>query len=186
MSNSHPSPETIPPRERRECSQCGAYCGNEETTCWFCGRSFSQPNSPPLQSGQFSLWNLFTATTLVAAALGLFLFSPPLALAVFLFCAVAVVRMAVVETIRAGNPPRRWQGPLWQTFLVSLAIMFWTAIVAIVPFGFGCTLAAALSSDRGGPPIPDFPIWPIGTGFFLGLLLAGGLLWVTRDLPMSD
>ena len=186
LSPSRLSGDTFPPRQRRECSRCGAYCRNEETTCWFCQRKFSDSNSPPLKPGQFSLSNLFTATTIVALALGLFHFSPPLAIVVFLFCAAAVVRMAVVETIRAGNPPRRWSGPVWQLFLVSLAIVFLAAVVVVVSFGFGCTLAAALTSDHGGRPIPDFPVWPIGTGFFLGLFLAGCLLWLTRELPMSD
>ncbi|MEX2027041.1 MAG: hypothetical protein WEH44_07065, partial [Pirellulaceae bacterium] len=73
-----------------------------------------------------------------------------------------------------------------QSFLVSLAIVFYAALMAAVTFVLGCFMSAALTPAAGGPPMPDFPIWPIGLGFFLGLFLAGCLLWATRDLPMSN
>ncbi len=180
MNESSAAADPISPRERRQCSRCGAYCRNEDEECRYCQRNFSR-SGRPLKAGQFSLATLLGAMTGVAVWLGLYLFSPPLAIGIGLFCGAAIGRMLVVEAMHSGE--HRSAAPLWLSFVVSLAIVFWTAALFFLVFGLGCFASVSLLSAGGGRPIPDYPLWPIALGFLLALTLSCVLLWSTRDLP---
>jgi hypothetical protein len=172
------------PRERRQCQQCGAYCHNDDTACWFCKREFSQPTVPPLRPGQFSLLALIGAMTAAAVGMGIFLFSPVLAIVIAAFLIAALIRLAVVESRVTTTSNRSYPAPFLWRFFVSLMLVFLAAIATTVAFVVGCFAAAMLSVNSR--PIPDVPLWPIGLGFVVGLVLAGAVLWATRHVTMAD
>lgn len=175
----------ISPHERRECQRCGAYCANSDTSCWFCKRDFSLPVAPPLRPGQFSLAALVGAMTAIAVWLGIFLFSPALAIVIVLFSGAALVRLAVVEELQVVSGTRHVPAHFAWRFFVSLMLTLLAAVVAAAAFVLGCFASALMATDSG-PPMPDFPLWPIGLGFVFSLIFAGLFLWGTRHVTFSE
>jgi hypothetical protein len=172
------------PLERKQCQRCGAFCRNDETACWFCQRDFAQPWAPPLRRGQFSLFGLMGVMTAVAIGMGIFAFSPALAVVIVLFSVAALVRLAVVESLAVASSTRRFPAHFAWRFFASLMLVFLAAIAGAITFVVGCFASALLATNSR--PIPDFPIWPIGLSFVLGLVIAGWVLWVTRHVTMTD
>jgi hypothetical protein len=138
---------------------------------------------PPLRPGQFSLLGLIGAMTAAAVGMGIFLFSPVLAIVIAAFFIAALIRLAVVESLVTPSN-RRYPAPFLWRFFVSLMLVFLAAIATTVAFVVGCFAAAMLSVTSR--PIPDVPLWPIGLGFVVGLVLAGAVLWATRHVTMAD
>ena len=169
----------LSPLERKQCSRCGAYCHNTEMSCWFCNRDFSQPSGEPMRPVQFSLATLFVVMTLTAVVLAIFLVSPPLAIILSLFCAGALVRMGILETVRAARGARR-AGHFVLDFATSLGVVALAVFCWFIPLFLGFVMAA-IRTD-----VSDFGLWSIGGGFLLGLIFAAWILWLTRRVPPTD
>jgi len=170
----------LSPLERKQCSRCGAYCHNADMSCWFCKRQFLQSEGEPLRPGQFSMATLFGVMTTVAVGLGLLMFSPPLAVIVYFFCALAAVRMWVVEGIRAayGSPRRTGH------FVLHFAASFGLAVLAAFSWFILLFIGFVIAGMRADGL--DLELWPVGGGFVLGLILAAWILWLTRRVPMAE
>lgn len=127
--------------ERRSCPRCRRECRLDETFCLSCDQDLSQPALPRLGWGQFSLTFLLGLMATVAVALGVYRWSPDVAIGLWIVLLPALGRTGLAAYLRRRHGGQLSPRRLGLTFLVSLA-----AMIPVLTIAFAGSLLGILTS----------------------------------------
>lgn len=175
------------------CPSCGAGTAPDQTKCWLCYAPLDAP--PPAllavviderlaaaRSSQFSIETILLVTTLVAVLLGLFRYSPGLAVMLIIFSVPALVRTVFVGRREKRRGQRVSAGGKIGHFLLSLVIMYAVWVAASTAFfiaAVGTCFAAIAASNASEEMAVGVGIAGLIVSALVGLVVAIMLLKVT-------
>ncbi|HUE74377.1 MAG TPA: hypothetical protein VMP01_26075 [Pirellulaceae bacterium] len=187
----HPAakPTVTPPF----CPSCGAGTSPDQTKCWLCYAPLDEP--PPAlpavvidervaaaNPSQFSIETILLVTTLAAVLLGLFRYSPGLAVMLIIFSVPALVRTVFVGRREKRRGQRVTAGGKIGHFLLSLVIMYAVWVAASTAFfiaAIGTCFAAIAASSASEEMAVGVGIAGLIVSAVVGLFVAGLLLRAT-------